>query len=517
MSHEHELVLVVDFGAQYAQLIARRVREARIYSEIIPHTASVAEIVARKPKAIVLSGGPQSVYAAGAPQVDPALFATGIPTFGMCYGFQAMASALGGEVRQTGLSEFGRTQVSVDGGGSLLGGLPSDFKAWMSHGDAVYAPPPGFVCLANSGGSPVAAFEDLDRGLAGVQWHPEVGHSEYGQAVLEAFLVGIAGCSQDWTPASIVEDSVAAIRAQVGDKQVLCALSGGVDSAVAAALVQKAIGDQLTCVFVDHGLLRKGEAERVERDFVAVTGVELVVRNEADRFLGALAGISEPETKRKIIGREFIRTFEDAARALNAEKDIEFLVQGTLYPDVVESGGGEGAANIKSHHNVGGLPDDLQFSLIEPLRTLFKDEVRAVGTELGLPDEMVWRHPFPGPGLAIRIIGEVTAERLDLLREVDAIARAELTEAGLDREIWQFPVVLLAEVRSVGVQGDGRTYGHPVVLRPVTSEDAMTADWGRLPYDVLERISTRITNEVREVNRVVLDITSKPPGTIEWE
>ncbi len=517
MSHEHELVLVVDFGAQYAQLIARRVREARIYSEIIPHTASVAEIVARKPKAIVLSGGPQSVYAPGAPQVDPALFATGIPTFGMCYGFQAMASALGGEVRQTGLSEFGRTQVSVDGGGALLGGVPSDFKAWMSHGDAVYAPPPGFVCLANSGGSPVAAFEDLDRGLAGVQWHPEVGHSEYGQAVLEAFLVGIAGCSQDWTPASIVEDSVAAIRAQVGDKQVLCALSGGVDSAVAAALVQKAIGDQLTCVFVDHGLLRKGEAERVERDFVAVTGVELVVRNEADRFLGALAGVSEPETKRKIIGREFIRTFEDAARALNAEKDIEFLVQGTLYPDVVESGGGEGAANIKSHHNVGGLPDDLQFSLIEPLRTLFKDEVRAVGTELGLPDEMVWRHPFPGPGLAIRIIGEITRERLDLLREVDAIARAELTEAGLDREIWQFPVVLLAEVRSVGVQGDGRTYGHPVVLRPVTSEDAMTADWGRLPYDVLERISTRITNEVREVNRVVLDITSKPPGTIEWE
>ncbi|MGV8848437.1 MAG: glutamine-hydrolyzing GMP synthase [Propionibacteriaceae bacterium] len=514
---DSELVLVVDFGAQYAQLIARRVREANCYSEIVPHTMSVADLVARKPAAIVLSGGPQSVYAEGAPQVDPALFDTGIPVFGICYGFQAMARALGGDVAKTGLSEFGRTVITVDEPGTLLSDVPSLFNAWMSHGDSVHAAPSGFTTLAASAGAKVAAFEDTTRRIAGVQWHPEVLHSEHGQTVLSTFLHEIAGLGSGWKTSAIAEEAIAQVREQVGDKRVLCGLSGGVDSAVAAAIVQRAIGDQLTCVFVDHGLLRKGEAEAVERDFVAVTGAKLVVADAKDQFLGHLAGVTDPETKRKIIGREFIRVFEAQARTLENELDIEFLVQGTLYPDVVESGGGEGAATIKSHHNVGGLPDDLQFTLIEPLRTLFKDEVRQVGLELGLPEHMIWRHPFPGPGLAIRIIGEVTRERLDLLREADAIAREELTASGLDRDIWQFPVVLLADVRSVGVQGDGRTYGHPVVLRPVTSEDAMTADWGRLPYEVLEKISTRITNEVREVNRVVVDITSKPPGTIEWE
>lgn len=517
----HRPVLVVDFGAQYAQLIARRVREANVYSEIVPHTASVADLLAKDPAAIILSGGPSSVYATGAPFVDPALFEAGVPVLGICYGFQAMAAALGGTVAQTGQREYGGTAVEVTSAGTVLSGSPSSQTVWMSHGDAVHAAPEGFEVLATSSGSPVAAFEDRSRRLYGVQWHPEVKHSPLGQRALENFLYEGAGLAADWNAGNVVAEQVAKIRAQVGDARVICGLSGGVDSSVAAALVQKAVGNQLTCVFVDHGLLRSGEAEQVEKDFVAATGVQLKVVDARERFLHALAGHTDPETKRKIIGREFIRVFEDAARAVIEEagegEDVKFLVQGTLYPDVVESGGGEGAANIKSHHNVGGLPDDLQFELVEPLRTLFKDEVRAVGLELGVPEGIVWRQPFPGPGLGIRIIGEVTRERLDILRAADVIAREELTKAGLDRDIWQCPVVLLADVRSVGVQGDGRTYGHPVVLRPVSSEDAMTADWTRLPYDVLATISTRITNEVPEVNRVVLDVTSKPPGTIEWE
>lgn len=517
MSATQDLVLVVDFGAQYAQLIARRVREANVFSELVSSTTPVDELLARNPKAIILSGGPSSVYADGAPSLDPALFEAGVPVFGICYGFQAMAQALGGSVAQTGNREYGRTALEVSDQGCLLAEFPTQLNVWMSHGDAVVAAPPGFDVLAGSQGAPIAAFEDRDRGLAGVQWHPEVLHSEQGQQVLQHFLYDIAKLSPTWTAANMVAESVAAIREQVGEARVLCALSGGVDSAVAAALVQEAIGSQLTCVFVDHGLLREGEAEQVKEDFVRVTGVDLVVADERERFLGALAGVTEPETKRKIIGREFIRTFEAMAAELAGELGIKYLVQGTLYPDVVESGGGSGTANIKSHHNVGGLPEDLQFTLIEPLRTMFKDEVRAVGAELGLPEAMVWRHPFPGPGLGIRIIGEVTAERLEILRRADAIAREELASSPHEREIWQFPVVLLADVRSVGVQGDGRTYGHPIVLRPVVSEDAMTADWAKLPYEVLERISSRITNECADVNRVVLDITSKPPGTIEWE
>ena len=515
-------VLVVDFGAQYAQLIARRVREARVYSEVIGHSASVEEIKARDPQAIVLSGGPASVYEDGAPQLDPALFDLGVPVFGICYGFQAMAQVLGGTVAHTGTSEYGRTQLKVLGG-ELHSGLPGAQPVWMSHGDAVTNAPPGFDVVACTVGAPVAGFEDRARRLAGVQYHPEVMHSPHGQQVLSRFLHEFAGIGSTWTPANIADTLVEQVRDQIGDGRAICGLSGGVDSAVAAALVQRAIGDRLTCVFVDHGLLRAGERSQVERDFVAATGATLVTVDAADTFLDALSGVRYPEGKRKIIGREFIRAFEGAVRDMLGDSatgdapEIKFLVQGTLYPDVVESGGGSGTANIKSHHNVGGLPADLNFTLVEPLRLLFKDEVRAVGRELGLPEEIVARQPFPGPGLGIRIVGEITAARLDILRRADAIAREELTAAGLDTLIWQCPVVLLADIRSVGVQGDGRTYGHPIVLRPVSSEDAMTADWTRVPYETLERISTRITNEVAEVNRVVLDITSKPPGTIEWE
>lgn len=516
-SQNQELVLVVDFGAQYAQLIARRVRQAQVYSEIVPSSMAAEKMLAKKPKAIILSGGPSSVYEAGAPTLDSKLFEAGIPIFGICYGFQVMASALGGVVTQTGKSEFGRTTLSHKSDSKLLAGLPNEFSVWMSHGDSVTSAPAGFTSTASTADTAIVAFENSDAKFAGVQFHPEVLHSENGQEILRRWLIDIVGCRPTWNSENIVTSEVEKIKNLVGSGRVLCGLSGGVDSAVAAAIVQKAVGSQLTCVFVDHGLLREGEAEQVERDFVASTGVTLKVVDAKERFLTALAGVTDPETKRKIIGTEFIRVFEAAAREISETEPIDFLVQGTLYPDVVESGGGDGAANIKSHHNVGGLPDDLQFKLIEPLRTLFKDEVRYAGLSMGLPEEIIWRQPFPGPGLAIRIVGEVTENRLRILRKADAIARNELRIANLDRIIWQCPVVLLADVRSVGVQGDGRTYGHPIVLRPVSSEDAMTADWSRIPYEVLEKISTRITNEVREVNRVVLDVTSKPPGTIEWE
>ncbi|WP_281965860.1 glutamine-hydrolyzing GMP synthase [Serinicoccus marinus] len=530
-----DTVLVVDFGAQYAQLIARRVREADCYSEIVPHTMPAAEMLAKDPAAIILSGGPASVYADGAPGLEEAVVTAGVPVLGICYGFQAMVRALGGTVERTGSREYGQTDATVTGPPStLFAGQPEQQVVWMSHGDAVTQAPEGCAVSARTPGAPVAAFEDDERRLYGVQWHPEVLHSAHGQEVLVNFLTTGAGITPSWTSENVAESLVEQARAQIGQDRVICGLSGGVDSSVAAALVQRAVGDQLTCVFVDHGLLREGEAEQVETDFVQATGVDLVVVDARERFLAALAGVTDPEEKRKIIGREFIRVFEQAARDVvrahasdggpsdggggdQGDHPVRWLVQGTLYPDVVESGGGSGAANIKSHHNVGGLPEDLQFQLVEPLRTLFKDEVRQVGLEIGVPEGIVWRQPFPGPGLGIRIIGEVTADRLAVLRRADAIAREELTAAGLDRDIWQCPVVLLADVRSVGVQGDGRTYGHPVVLRPVSSEDAMTADWTRLPYEVLARISSRITNEVEEVNRVTLDVTSKPPGTIEWE
>ncbi len=542
-------MLVVDFGAQYAQLIARRVRECQVYSEIVPSTMTAEQMLERRPSAIILSGGPSSVYAPGAPPAPPGLLESGVPILGICYGFQLMVRDLGGTVARTGSAEYGAAALASAGPGSepgpgpgpsgepraagvLLAGLPPAQQVWMSHGDTCTAAPPGFAVTASTPGTPVAVAEDPGRGLYGMQFHPEVGHTEHGMVMLRNFLAA-AGCRTDWTTGTIIDDQVARIREQIGTGHAICGLSGGVDSAVAAALVQRAVGNQLTCVFVDHGLLRTGEVEQVEKDFVAATGVDLVVVDARSEFAGALYGVTDPERKRKIIGREFIRAFEQAARQIagryadgtapaagpgeSEHASARFLVQGTLYPDVVESGGGTGTANIKSHHNVGGLPEDLDFTLVEPLRTLFKDEVRALGAELGLPPQIVWRQPFPGPGLAIRIVGEVTAERLRIVRDADAIAREELTAAGLDRQIWQCPVVLLADVRSVGVQGDGRSYGYPIVLRPVTSEDAMTADWARVPDAVLARISTRITNEVPEINRVVLDITSKPPGTIEWE